>query len=101
MESRFTNLVLTLKAVKRCAQVMLVALRFVSVWVIAPASAKGQEPLRQLYPPGTLYTGRVIIDACRPFEHLDTFPTVASTSPEILSAVRAKWGHLFEKDGGS
>ena len=59
------------------------------------------DPLKKLYPPGTLYSGRVIIDACRPFEHLDTFPKVAATSPEILSEVWATWRHLFEKDSKS
>jgi UbiD family decarboxylase len=55
------------------------------------------DPLKQLYPSGTLYSGRVIIDACRPFEYLESFPAVAATSPEILSEVRAKWGHLFDE----
>lgn len=59
------------------------------------------DPLKQLYPPGTLYSGRVIIDACRPYEHLDTFPQVAASSPELLSEVWAKWRHLFEKGSHS
>ena len=56
------------------------------------------DPLKQLYPPNTLYASRVIVDACRPYEYLDTFPAVAASSPELLSEVWAKWGHLFEKD---
>lgn len=59
------------------------------------------DPLKQLYPADTLYSGRMIIDACRPFEHLETFPPVAASSPELLNEVWAKWRHLFEKDSGS
>jgi UbiD family decarboxylase len=59
------------------------------------------DPLKQLYPPDTLYSGRMIIDACRPFEHLETFPPVAASSPELLNEVWAKWRHLFDKGGGS
>jgi UbiD family decarboxylase len=55
------------------------------------------DPLNMLYPEGTMYTNRVVIDACRPFEHLQTFPPVAASSPELLAKTWDKWGHLFEK----
>lgn len=55
------------------------------------------DPLKQLYPPGTMYSSRVIIDACRPFEHRDTFPPVAASSPELLAQVREKWRHVFDE----
>jgi UbiD family decarboxylase len=54
------------------------------------------DPLKLLYPKGTMYSSRVIIDACRPFEHRVTFPPVAVSSPELLQRVRNKWGHLFD-----
>ena len=59
------------------------------------------DPLKQLYPADTLYSGRMIIDACRPFEHLETFPPVAASSPELLNEVWEKWRHLFENKDGS
>jgi UbiD family decarboxylase len=55
------------------------------------------DPLKLVYPPGTQYSSRAIIDACRPFEHLDSFPPVAASSPELLAEVSARWGHIFER----
>lgn len=54
------------------------------------------DPLNVLYPNDTMFSSRVIIDACRPFEHRDDFPPVAASSPELLGQVWNKWGHLFE-----
>jgi len=45
---------------------------------------------------GKLYNNRVIIDACIPFERLDTFPKVAQTSRELAEQVRAKFAYVFE-----
>jgi ABC-type nitrate/sulfonate/bicarbonate transport system substrate-binding protein len=49
METRFTNAILTTKRVRRWIQVMFVAFGFVTAWVIAPASAKAQEPVKIIY----------------------------------------------------
>ncbi|HEY6360120.1 MAG TPA: hypothetical protein VIX63_03410, partial [Vicinamibacterales bacterium] len=35
------------------------------------------------------------IDACRPFEKLDTFPRVAQASPELVRQMVGKWKDLF------
>lgn len=43
-----------------------------------------------------LYNSRVVINACRPYEHLETFPKVAQTSPELAKEVRAKYPDVFE-----
>jgi UbiD family decarboxylase len=37
------------------------------------------------------YNSRAIIDACRPFERLDTFPRVARSDPEFLDSVARRW----------
>lgn len=37
------------------------------------------------------YNSRAVIDACRPFERLKTFPRVAESPPEYLEQVRQKW----------
>jgi UbiD family decarboxylase len=38
---------------------------------------------------------RAIIDACRPFDRLKTFPKVARATPELLERVREKFGALL------
>jgi 4-hydroxy-3-polyprenylbenzoate decarboxylase len=43
-----------------------------------------------------LYNSRMVIDACRPYERIDTFPVVAQSSPELAAAVRAKYPELFK-----
>lgn len=42
-----------------------------------------------------LYNSRMIIDACRPYELLDTFPKVCESSPELAARVRAKYPELY------
>jgi UbiD family decarboxylase len=41
--------------------------------------------------------GRVIIDACWPFEHLDEFPVTSRFSPEYQKQMIEKWPALFAK----
>ncbi|HVA27194.1 MAG TPA: hypothetical protein VNF68_03390 [Candidatus Baltobacteraceae bacterium] len=36
-----------------------------------------------------LYNSRMVIDACRPYKRIDSFPVVARSSPELAVAVRA------------
>ena len=43
----------------------------------------------------TLFSNRVIINACRPYERLDTFPAVAQTSPELAAEVRKKFPDVY------
>ena len=42
-----------------------------------------------------LYNSRVVINACIPYERLETFPKVAQTSPELAAEVRAKFPDVF------
>jgi len=58
------------------------------------------DPLAECFPEQRLYTSRAIIDACRPYEHLDKFPPVAEPSPELRASVLAKWRELFETEAG-
>jgi len=37
----------------------------------------------------------MVIDACRPYEQLDTFPKVCQSSPELAAKVRARFPELF------
>ena len=45
----------------------------------------------------TNQTSRALIDACRPFERLATFPKVATASPELLERVGAKFRDIVDK----
>lgn len=53
------------------------------------------DPMRRESNP--TYNSRALIDACRPFDWIDEFPTVAEASPEFIRQILGKWGHLFEK----
>jgi 4-hydroxy-3-polyprenylbenzoate decarboxylase len=45
--------------------------------------------------PAVPYNTRALIDACRPFEKLQTFPRVAQSSPAQIREMVAKWKELF------
>ena len=47
------------------------------------------DPLRE--PGAAAFNTRTVIDACRPWERLDSFPVVAEASRELLDRVRNKW----------
>ena len=41
---------------------------------------------------------RALIDACIPYEFIDSFPKVAAVGPELERRVRERWGELFRDD---
>jgi 4-hydroxy-3-polyprenylbenzoate decarboxylase len=41
------------------------------------------------------YNSRAILDACRPFERLESFPRVAQASPQLVRDTVSKWKKLF------
>jgi 3-polyprenyl-4-hydroxybenzoate decarboxylase len=43
-----------------------------------------------------LTNSRMVIDACKPYEHYDHFPKVAMTSPDFAAKIRAKWPDLYK-----
>ena len=45
--------------------------------------------------PTAPYMSRAVIDACRPFEKLATFPQVAESTPAQMRETVAKWKELF------
>jgi hypothetical protein len=40
-------------------------------------------------------SSKAVIDACRPYDHLDTFPEVAEVSKALEEKMRAKWRDLL------
>jgi UbiD family decarboxylase len=49
------------------------------------------------YPPGVqAFNARMVIDACRPWERLASFPRVAQATPELRARVRKTFPSLFE-----
>jgi hypothetical protein len=45
------------------------------------------------------FNDRMIIDACRPYDRLATFPAVARLDGDEAAAIRARWSDLFAADG--
>ena len=41
------------------------------------------------------FASKAIIDACRPFEHLNDFPQVVDVNKDVADLVRQKWPNLF------
>jgi 3-polyprenyl-4-hydroxybenzoate decarboxylase len=42
------------------------------------------------------HNSRAVIDACRPWERLSSFPAVAESDPSFLREVRARWAHVLD-----
>ncbi|MEU4671796.1 UbiD family decarboxylase [Amycolatopsis sp. NPDC023774] len=58
--------------------------------------------LDPLYVDGSpAYNSRAIIDACRPFERLASFPKVASSDPAFLSSLATKWSDVLDQKPGN
>ena len=55
----------------------------------------GVDPLADCFPEQRFYTSRAIIDACRPYEHMASFPPVAEPSAELRAKVLSKWRDIF------
>ncbi|MEE8519510.1 MAG: UbiD family decarboxylase, partial [Dehalococcoidia bacterium] len=45
------------------------------------------------------YNNRMVIDACRPYDRLDTFPPVARKTEEEAKELRERWPELFTPEG--
>ena len=42
------------------------------------------------------FNSRAIIDACRPYERINTFPPVIEVDHDVEKRVLQKWGHVIE-----
>lgn len=63
---------------------------------IRNAMGSKNDPMSVTYRSKAMFSSRAIIDACRPFDHIDDFPPVAEASPKLQEEVRAKWNHLVK-----
>ena len=55
-------------------------------------------PLDPIVPAGRKgFSSRAIVDACKPYERLDTFPRVAQVSPEMRHNILKKWAPIFRE----
>jgi len=59
----------------------------------------GLDPMAYGGQAGVFFNNRMIIDACRPFERLKTFPTLARVDAQEAASLRARWAALFGADG--
>ncbi|MBI4284392.1 MAG: UbiD family decarboxylase [Chloroflexi bacterium] len=53
------------------------------------------EKLKHKHPPKPLYTTKIIINACRPFEDKADWYPIAKVSPELRAKILAKWQPLL------
>lgn len=53
------------------------------------------DPMSIAYPHKAPLASKVVIDACKPFEHLARFPQVVEPSAELRERVRQKWKSLL------
>jgi hypothetical protein len=53
------------------------------------------DPMFVAYPYAAPFSSKAIIDACRPWDHLEEFPAVAEASKELQEKTRAKWKDLL------
>jgi 4-hydroxy-3-polyprenylbenzoate decarboxylase len=49
-----------------------------------------------LVPGDPQFNSRAIVDACRPWERLDTFPQVAESDPAYLREIRERWHSVLD-----
>jgi UbiD family decarboxylase len=59
-----------------------------------PMAYGGPEKERLAY-----FNDRLVIDACKPYDRLRSFPTVVATSDEQRRRLRERWPALFGSDG--
>jgi len=66
-----------------------------SIDIIQRGVGSKNDPMYVTYPYDAAFSSKAIIDACRPYDHLDEFPAVAEASKELQDKIRAKWKDLF------
>src|SRR5574341_580027 len=63
--------------------------------IIQRGMGSKNDPMYVAYPYAAPFSSKAIIDACRPWDHLEEFPIVAEASKELQEKTRAKWKDLL------
>jgi 3-polyprenyl-4-hydroxybenzoate decarboxylase len=63
--------------------------------IIQRGMGSKNDPMFVAYRYDAPLTSKAVIDACRPWDHLDEFPAVAEASKELQEKTRAKWKDLL------
>ncbi|HVJ13294.1 MAG TPA: UbiD family decarboxylase, partial [Burkholderiales bacterium] len=63
--------------------------------IIQRGMGSKNDPMFVAYKYDAPLTSKAVIDACRPWDHLDEFPAVAEASKELQEKTRAKWKDLL------
>jgi UbiD family decarboxylase len=67
----------------------------VDIDIIRRGMGSKNDPMYVAYQYDAPLSSKAIIDACRPWDHLDEFPAVAEASKELQEKTRAKWKDLL------
>ncbi|HEX6007765.1 MAG TPA: UbiD family decarboxylase [Burkholderiales bacterium] len=67
----------------------------VDIDIIRRGMGSKNDPMFVAYRYAAPYSSKAVIDACRPYDHLDDFPDVAEASRELQDEVRAKWKDIL------
>jgi UbiD family decarboxylase len=67
----------------------------VDIDIIRRGMGSKNDPMYVAYQYDAPLSSKAIIDACRPWDHLDDFPAVAEASKELQEKTRAKWKDLL------
>ncbi len=67
----------------------------VDIDIIRRGMGSKNDPMYVAYQSDAPLTSKAVIDACRPWDHLHDFPTVAEASKDLQDKTRAKWKNLL------
>jgi len=67
----------------------------VDIDIIRRGMGSKNDPMFVAYQYDAPLSSKAVIDACRPWDHLDEFPPVAEASKELQEKTRAKWKDLL------
>ena len=67
----------------------------VDIDIIQRGVGSKNDPMYVAYQYDAPFSSKAIVDACRPWDHLDQFPPVAEASKELQDKTRAKWKEIL------
>jgi UbiD family decarboxylase len=67
----------------------------IDIDIIQRGYGSKNDPMFVAYRYNAPFASKAVIDACRPWDHIDEFPAVAEASKELQAKIRAKWSDLL------